>query len=167
MQVCKDLLSPWSGGMWIPHQRKNSRLHQIKWSGKRWSWIPSNLDKPSTMTSASWRWLSWKLRLSESDQRGRQSLSCNTIKPGPVLVWRLEHIVSLGCTVQSHPHNSLDLTPSDFHLLGLLKDGLRGQHFPNNNTIIAAVKQRLTFAVADFYKHNVQAPFILLGKNCC
>jgi len=39
------------------------------------------------------------------------------------------------------------LAPSDFHLFGPTKDGLRGQHFPSNDAVIQAVKQW-----ADFYE---------------
>jgi len=38
----------------------------------------------------------------------------------------------------------------------MMKDELYGQHFPTNNTIIAAVKQWVTFTGADFYKRDVQ-----------
>jgi len=37
-----------------------------------------------------------------------------------------------------------------------MKDGLHGQHFPSS-AITAAVKQRVTSASADFYKHSMQA----------
>ena len=38
-----------------------------------------------------------------------------------------------------------------------MKDGLHGQHLPNNNTITAAVKQGLTSSGMDFYKCSMQA----------
>jgi len=41
----------------------------------------------------------------------------------------VEHIVNLGWTVVPHTPYSPDLVPSDFHLLGPMKDGLRGQLF--------------------------------------
>jgi len=44
----------------------------------------------------------------------------------------VEHIANLGWTVLPHPPYSPDLAPSDFHLFGPMKDGLRGQHFPSN-----------------------------------
>ena len=53
----------------------------------------------------------------------------------------VEHIANLGWTVLPHPPYSLDLAPSDFHLFGPMKDGLRGQYFPNNDAVIQAVKQ--------------------------
>jgi len=46
--------------------------------------------------------------------------------------------------------------PSDFHLFGPEKDETE-QHFPRNDTIIAAVKQRVTSAGADFYVYSMQA----------
>ena len=38
----------------------------------------------------------------------------------------VEHFANLGWTVLTHPPYSLDLAPSDFHLFGTMKDGLRG-----------------------------------------
>jgi len=43
----------------------------------------------------------------------------------------MEHTANLDWTVLSHPLYSPDFLPSDFHLLGLMKDGLHGQHFPS------------------------------------
>jgi len=37
-----------------------------------------------------------------------------------------------------------------------MKDGLQGQQFPGNNTIIAAVKQWVASAYADFYEYGMQ-----------
>jgi len=48
----------------------------------------------------------------------------------------MEHIFNLVWTVLPHPLYSPDLAPSDFHLFRLMKDGLRRQHFPSNNTIV-------------------------------
>ena len=89
--------SPWSGEMWIPHQRKSSRCcpQWVNWCalsfgiGKGWSfWISFNPDKPSTLIATSQHWLSWRLEFPESGQRRRQPFSCNTITPGPIPVWR-------------------------------------------------------------------------------
>jgi len=38
-----------------------------------------------------------------------------------------------------------------------MKDGLRRQHFPSNNAIMAAVKQWVTSIGADFYECDMQA----------
>ncbi len=46
---------------------------------------------------------------------------------------------------------------SDFHLFGLMKDGLHRQHFPSSDAVITAVKQWVTSASADFYKCGVWA----------
>ena len=59
-------------------------------------------------------------------------------------------LAKFGWTVLPHPPYSPDLAPSDFHLLGPLKDGLRGQHFPDDDAVITAVKQWLRSAGADF-----------------
>mgnify|MGYP001861435069 CR=1 FL=1 len=62
----------------------------------------------------------------------------------------MKHSANLGWTVLLHPLHSPELVPSDFHLFWPIKDELHGQHFPSNNAIIAAVKQRVTSAAADF-----------------
>ena len=68
----------------------------------------------------------------------------------------VEHIANLGRTVLPHPPYSPDLAPSDFHLFGPQKDGLRG-HFASNNAVVQAVKQWATSAGADFYECSMQA----------
>jgi len=55
------------------------------------------------------------------------------------------------------------LAPSDFHLFRPMKDGLCGQHFSSNYTIIAAVKQWVPFAGADFYRCGIQT---LVHQKC-
>ena len=69
----------------------------------------------------------------------------------------VEHTVNLGWTVVPLPPYSPDLAPSDFHLFGPMKDGLRGQHFPSNDAIVRAVKQWATSAGADSYERGMQA----------
>jgi len=66
----------------------------------------------------------------------------------------VEHIANLAWTVLPHPPYSPDLAPSDYHLFGLMKDGLRGRHFPSNDAVVQAVKQ---WAGADFYECGMQA----------
>jgi len=63
----------------------------------------------------------------------------------------MERIVNFGWTVLPHSWYSPYLAPSDFYLFGPMKDGLHGQHFPGNNTIIAAVKQWVSSTGAGFY----------------
>ena len=54
-----------------------------------------------------------------------------------------------------------------------VKVGLDEQHFPSNNTILAAMKQWITSVGADFYKHIMQAlvccwqKCIANGGDCC
>jgi hypothetical protein len=38
-----------------------------------------------------------------------------------------------------------------------MKDGLCGQHFPDNDVVIAAVRKWLASAGADFYERRIQA----------
>jgi len=53
----------------------------------------------------------------------------------------MENIAKLIWTVLPHPLYSPDSMPFLFHQIETVKDGLRGQHFPNNYAIIAAVQQ--------------------------
>jgi hypothetical protein len=68
------------------------------------------------------------------------------------------HIAKFGWTVLPHPPYSPDLAPSDFHLFGPMKDGLCGQHFPDN-AVITAVRKWVASTGTDFYKHSIQALF--------
>ncbi|PNF17980.1 hypothetical protein B7P43_G17450 [Cryptotermes secundus] len=67
------------------------------------------------------------------------------------------HIAKFGWTVLPHPPYSPNLAPSDFHLFGPMKDGLRGQHFPDNDAVIVAVRKWLASAGADFNGRGIQA----------
>jgi len=70
----------------------------------------------------------------------------------------VEPIIYLDWTVVPHPPYSPDLAPSDFHLFGPMKDGLRGHHFPSYDAVVRPVKQWATSAGADFYESGMQAP---------
>ncbi|PNF16036.1 hypothetical protein B7P43_G04626 [Cryptotermes secundus] len=60
------------------------------------------------------------------------------------------HIAKFGRTVLPYPPYSPDLAPLDFHLFGPMKYGLRGQHFPDNNAVIAAVRKWLPLLAQTF-----------------
>lgn len=68
-----------------------------------------------------------------------------------------EHIAKQGWTVLPHPPYSPDLAPSDFHLFGALKDGIRGRHFENNEEVIRAVKKWLRDQNKDWYRQGIHA----------
>ena len=65
--------------------------------------------------------------------------------------------MNLGWTVAPHPPYSPDLAPSDLHLFGPMKDGLRGQHFPSYDVVEPSVKQWVTSYGADLYEPGMQA----------
>jgi hypothetical protein len=67
------------------------------------------------------------------------------------------HVAQFGWTVLPHPFYSPDLVPPNFHLFGPMKDGLRGQHFPDNDAVIAAVTKWVASAGAGFYERSIQA----------
>ena len=74
-------------------------------------------------------------------------------------------ISKFGWTVLPHPPYSPDLAPPDFHLFGPLKDGLRGQHFPDDDAVITAVKQWLRSVDYDFYERGIQG-LVHRWKKC-
>lgn len=57
-------------------------------------------------------------------------------------------------TVLPHLRYSPDLAPSEFHVFGPVKDGIRGQQFPDNDAVIAAARKWLKSAGADFYERG-------------
>jgi hypothetical protein len=61
-----------------------------------------------------------------------------------------ELIVNIGWTVVTYPPYSQDLAPTVFHLLGRMKGGLRGKHFPYYDSAVQAAKQWATSAGPDF-----------------
>ena len=67
----------------------------------------------------------------------------------------VEHIANFSRTVLPNPLYSLDLASLDFHLFGLMRDGLYGLHFPRNDTIIPAAKQWVTSTGADYYERDM------------
>ena len=146
----------------IQHQRKSSRHSRwwVKWCslssriGKGWSfWISLKPYKQSTLTLTKLKAQTFRVRpkkkitflLQHDNTRCHTSLK--TVK----------HTVNLGWTVLPHPLYGLDLVPSDFCLLGPMKNGLCEQHFPSNDTVTEAVKQWITSADADFYEHDMKA----------
>lgn len=57
-----------------------------------------------------------------------------------------------------------DLVPSNyFHMLGLIKDELHSQHFPDN-AIFTTAKRYVNIADADFMRREYKLLFIA-GKN--
>ena len=55
----------------------------------------------------------------------------------------------------SRPPYSPDLAPSDYHLFGPLKEGVRGQHFTSDQEVKHAVRNWLKMQPADFYKAGI------------
>ena len=51
-----------------------------------------------------------------------------------------EEIAGQGWKIMPQPPYSPDLAPTDFHLFGPLKDGLRGEHFETDAEVMCAVK---------------------------
>jgi hypothetical protein len=74
------------------------------------------------------------------------------------------HVAKFGWIFLQHPSYSPELVPSDFHLFGPMKNGLRGQHFPDNNAVIAAVRKWVASAGADSYERSMRLLFIP-GEN--
>ena len=75
----------------------------------------------------------------------------------------MEHTANLGWTALPHPPYSPDLAPSDFRLFELMKGGLRGQHFPSNCAVIAAVKQ--SPPLEQIFTSAASRLLFLIGEN--
>jgi len=59
--------------------------------------------------------------------------------------------VKLGFTVLEHPAYSPDLTPSDCHLFGPLKEALRGRRFTSDEEVKDAVHEWLAAQPKTFF----------------
>ena len=69
----------------------------------------------------------------------------------------MEMITTFGWTVLPHPPYSPDLAPSDFCLFGSVKDGIRGTHFPDDESFVKAAKEWLKGAGVEFYRRGIEA----------
>ncbi len=48
---------------------------------------------------------------------------------------RIRRFTNLGWETSKHPPYSSDLSPCNYHVFGLLKETLGGQHFPNDDAV--------------------------------
>jgi hypothetical protein len=67
------------------------------------------------------------------------------------------HVAQIGWTALPHPPYSPDLAPSVFHVFGPMQNRLCGQHFLDNDAVIAAVRKWVASAGADFYENSMRA----------
>jgi len=68
----------------------------------------------------------------------------------------MDTIQKLKWNVLPHPQYSLDLTSSDYHLFGLLKEHLGGKRFSNNEEVIQDVQECLYWQPKDFFLSNIR-----------
>ena len=76
------------------------------------------------------------------------------------------HTDNLGWTVLRQPCYSLCIAPLDFHLFGLMRDVLCGQHFLGNSTSIEAVKLWFTSTAAGIHQHEMKDLLHHWWKRC-
>ena len=158
-------LGSWSSDMWIPHWSKSSRCSPqwVTWCTlfcDRKGVILWDFPEPEqTINSDCDIATLAKVKAQTSRVRSAKKitflLSHGNARPHTSLK-TTEHTVSLVWTILWHPPYCLDFVSSDFHLFGTMKDGLRGQHFPSNDTVIAAVEHWVASASADFHKRGMQ-----------
>jgi len=118
---------------------------------------------PGTWTSYQLWWLChsadqaevWNFRVRPEKETDFLLLHSNT-RPHTSLE-TVEHIAHLVWIALLHPPYRLHLVTFDLHLLGLIKDGLCGHHFPSSDAVVAAVKQWVTSTGTDSYKRSFQA----------
>jgi histone-lysine N-methyltransferase SETMAR len=63
----------------------------------------------------------------------------------------------MGWRVLPHPSYRPDLTPSDFHFFGSLKDALRGTHIEDDNSVIEAARKWLPRQHKSWYRQGIHA----------
>ena len=76
------------------------------------------------------------------------------------------HTDNLGWTVLLQPCYSLCIAPLDFHLFGLMRDVLCGQHFLGNSTSTEAVKLWFTSTAAGIHQHEMKDHLHHWWKRC-
>ena len=62
-----------------------------------------------------------------------------------------EKLAYLGFQCLDYPPHSLDLAPSDYHLLPGLKNQLKGRHFSSDAEVIAAAESWLDTQPSEFF----------------
>lgn len=67
----------------------------------------------------------------------------------------MDSVAQLGWPVLTPPPYSLDLTPSDFHLFGSMKDALHGTKFEDYEHVVRAVKKWLPKQERDWHRRCV------------
>ena len=70
----------------------------------------------------------------------------------------MEAITSFRWTVIPHPLYFPDLAPADYHLFGLIKEGLWGNRYGSDNKMKTAVLHWLRHQLAEFYNTGIHAP---------
>ena len=68
-----------------------------------------------------------------------------------------ETIVSFDWTTLQHPPYSPDLAFSNFHLFGLMKEGLRDRHYASDKEVKSAGMKWLKEQSIEFYKAEIHA----------
>jgi [histone H3]-lysine36 N-dimethyltransferase SETMAR len=66
-----------------------------------------------------------------------------------------EAIQKLGWTTLPHPPYSPDLAPSDFHLFGMMKKGLKGNHYASIIDVQRAAQSWLRQMPTEFYERGI------------
>ena len=66
-------------------------------------------------------------------------------------------IASFGWTTLPHPPESPDLAPSDYHLFGPMKEGLRGKHYSSDEEVKSVLKKWLKEQSTEFYGARIHA----------
>ena len=72
---------------------------------------------------------------------------------------------NLGWELLPHPPYSPDLAPSDFHLLGPLKEFTRGTKFENEDEVKSVVSDWLRHQSKDFYGERIRE-LVRKWKKC-
>jgi len=113
------------------------------------------LEPGQTITAACYVQTLHKLHRALRDERlGRNIILHDNTRPHAARLTS-EAIAKMGWEVLPHPSYSPDLAPSDYHLLGFVKDQLHGQRYETMEAIQKALCPCLWMAGTEFYRRGI------------
>jgi len=124
-----------------------------------------NPDKPSTLTSTSPYWLSWRLKLPKSGQRRQQPFSCNMITPSLIPAWRSWSALPIFTGLSYHTHHTVQI----WHLQNYICSGRWKMNCMGNILLATTSSQQLWNSRSPhwcrFFMSKVCWLLVIAGEN--